>query len=452
MKTKIWYTLGGLLLATGSGYALWGFFTPQVAVKTAPAKSGAICQFIDEQAKTRLHRTHLITMPIAGRIEEIKKEEGTIVKKDEVVARLFPDDLKWAVDQAEAVVERLKASLVENDYVEVEKTAGRQADEFVTSTKRAVEAAAERVKSGKAKLDYSNHDLARVKRLAATGARTQDDLEKAELDNIQSDVDYVQDKLIHAAMEAIFAATNLMPKMVEQYIYRKRLSGPVLEKEKAEAEARLSQVRRDRDRGTMRSPVDGVVLNRFITDERYLAAGTSLLEIGSLDDMEVEADVLSLDVVAAKVGDKAEVYGPAIGLPRAKAVVTRIYPAGFTKVSSLGVEQQRVKVILRFEKGELERLLRDRRLGVGYHVRVQIFTDDRERAVIVPRSALFCAADDSWQLVVVRNGRARLQTVKVGLMNDREVEIVEGLSEGEPVILAPESSLTDGARVYVGRN
>jgi HlyD family secretion protein len=243
-----------------------------------------------------------------------------------------------------------------------------------------------------------------------------------------------------------------MPKMVEQYIHRKRLSGPVLEQEKAEAEARLSQIQEDRRRGTMRSPVDGVVLSRFITNERYLAAGTSLLEIGSLDDMEVEADILSLDVVAAKPGDKAEVYGPAIGLPRAKAVVARIYPAGFTKVSSLGVEQQRVKVILRFDKGELDRLLRDRRLGVGYHVRVKIFTDEKAQAILVPRSALFRDADNSWQLFVVRNGRARVQTVNVGLMNDETVEIAEGVAEDERIILAPESSLTDGSRVYAARD
>ncbi len=97
-------------------------------------------------------------------------------------------------------------------------------------------------------------------------------------------------------------------------------------------------------------------------------------------DLEVEADVLSLDVVAAKVGDRAEIYGPAIGKPPAQAVVSRIYPAGFTKVSSLGVEQQRVKVILRFKQTDLQRLLKDRRLGVGYRVRVRIFTADKTQS------------------------------------------------------------------------
>ena len=239
--------------------------------------------------------------------------------------------------------------------------------------------------------------------------------------------------------------------MVGQYIDRKTLTGDVLEKEKAEAEAKLQQVLQEEDRGTMRSPVDGVVLDRLVSNEGYLSAGKTLLEIGRLEDLEVEADVLSLDVVAASVGDRAEIYGPAIGLPPARGIVERIYPAGFTKVSSLGVEQQRVKVIVRFDPSELKRLLRDRRLGVGYRVRVRIFTADKTQALLIPRSALFRAADNTWQVFAVRNGRARLQTVEVGLMNDEQVEIVRGLSEGEAVILAPESTLTDGARVDADR-
>jgi len=120
------------------------------------------------------------------------------------------------------------------------------------------------------------------------------------------------------------------------------------------------------------------------------------------------------------------------------------------KVSSLGVEQQRVKVIVRFAGDELKRLLADGRLGVGYRVRVRIFTADKSQALLIPRSALFRAADNSWQVFVVRGGAARLQIVQVGLMNDEQAEITGGLTDGEPVVLAPESTLSDGTRVDVG--
>jgi HlyD family secretion protein len=163
--------------------------------------------------------------------------------------------------------------------------------------------------------------------------------------------------------------------------------------------------------------------------------------------MEVEADVLTLDVVAAKVGDAVEIYGPAIGQKAVAGRVARIFPAGFTKVSSLGVEQQRVKVIVHFDKGALEPLLRAQGLGVGYAVRVKIKTGKASHALIVPRSALFRSLENRWQVFAVRGGRARLQDVEVGLMNDREAEIQKGLQKDEQVVLAPESTLEDGTKV-----
>ncbi len=372
-------------------------------------------------------------------------------RKNQVVAQIVPRDLELAVQEAAAAVQRLDASIKENADVNVEETAYQQALQFVKSTTAVVKAAAERMTAGKAKLTYSARDLARIRQLAATGAKTQDELERATLAQVQSDVDYKQDQLVHAAMVAVGAATDLMPQMVRQYIDRKRLSGVVLEKQKAEAEARLQKVVQEQTRGTMRSPVDGVVLDRLISNERYLTAGTTLLEIGRLEDLEVEADVLSLDVVAAKVGDRVEIYGPAIGREPVEGTVAQIFPAGFTKVSSLGVEQQRVKVIVRFAEGELHRLLAERRLGVGYRVRVRIITADQERTLIVPRSALFRAADNTWRVFVVRDGVARLQPVEVGLMNDEQVEIAKGLAEGELVILAPETTLRDGTRVHTAQ-
>ena len=450
MKSKPWFIIGGALLVLASVYAIGGGFSRGIAVQTAPAKTGPIREFVDEQAKTRLPQTYLVTMPFTGRIEAIALTEGTRVDKGQVLAQIVPRDLELAVEQATAAAQRLDASLKENADVTVEETAYQQALQFVKSTLAAVRAAAERMTAGKAKLDYATRDLARIKQLAGTGARTQDDLDRGILQEVQSDVDYKQDKLIHAAMIAMSAATDLMPVMVRQYIQRKTLSGDVLAKQKAEAEAKLQQVLQDQRRGTMCSPVDGVVLERLGSNERHLAAGTTLLEIGRLEDLEVEADVLSLDVGTAKVGDRVEIYGPAIGRRPAQGAVARIFPAGFTKISSLGVEQQRVKVIVRFAGDELKRLLADGRLGVGYRVRVRIFTADKSQALLIPRSALFRAADNSWQVFAVRGGAARLQTVQVGLMNDEQAEITGGLTDGEPVVLAPESTLSDGTRVDVG--
>jgi HlyD family secretion protein len=275
-------------------------------------------------------------------------------------------------------------------------------------------------------------------------------LDQAELLKVQSDADFRQDQLVYSSMKAMQAATDLMPTMIEQYIGNKSLSGAVLQKQLAEALAGQRRVVENRRRGEMRSPIDGVVLSRFVVDEQHLAAGTSLLELGNLDELEIEAEVLTLEAVDVKVGDRVEIFGPAVGKTPARGTVTRIYPAGFTKISSLGVEQQRVKVIVRIDPADPQRLLDERHLEVGYRVYVKIITDSKPDALVIPRAALFRGDDDRWQVFVVRVGRAELQTVELGLMNDQWAEVVEGLAVGDRVVLAPESTLAEGTRVVDG--
>ena len=432
------------VVGIGALAALSGGGTP---VETAVAKKDAIREFVDERGKTRLPQTHLITMPYDGRIEAIRFTEGTPVKKNQVVARVVPRDIELAWQASDQAVQRLEESLKENDDVTVEKTGLKQSLNYVDSMNRTVEAASTRVEAGKARLDFAERNLARIEDLYGKKARSQEDLEQARLNQVQSRVDHEQDVLVLRALQAMQAATALMPIAVQQYIDRKALASNVIKKQWAEADINRQQIEMNRDRGEMKSPVDGVVMERLISDERRLSAGATLLKIGRLEEMELETDVLSQDVVNVKVGNGAEVYGPAIGQKPANAVVTSIYPAGFTKVSSLGVEQQRVKVVLRFKDGELKRIQKERELGVEFRVRVRIFTAEANDATVIPRSALFKGIGGQWQLFVVRGGKATLQVVNVGLMNDEYVQLLDGVSLNEEVVLAPETNLTDGTRV-----
>jgi HlyD family secretion protein len=113
----------------------------------------------------------------------------------------------------------------------------------------------------------------------------------------------------------------------------------------------------------------------------------------------------------------------------------------------LGVEQQRVNVLVHFLPEDLRRLRQDRNIGVGYRVNVRIFTDTRDQARLIPRSALFRGAAGDWQVFAVRGGVARLVPIEIGLINDELVEVASGLDETDQVILAPETNLTDGTRV-----
>src|SRR5262249_21917588 len=133
-------------------------------VEAAPAVRGLVQQYVDERGKTRLPQTYNITMPFAGRISAIDLVEGTSVKKDQVVAHVVPSDLNLSVEAATAAVDRLKASIRENDDTSVESTGLKQSLSYVESIDRTVDAAKAQVDSGKAKLDYANNNVDRAKR------------------------------------------------------------------------------------------------------------------------------------------------------------------------------------------------------------------------------------------------------------------------------------------------
>lgn len=435
-----------LVIVALAGVA-WSFWRTAVPVEVVPVERGVVEAVVDQRAVTRLPRTVHITMPRAGRVEPITLVPGSPVKKGQVVARMVAEDLQLAVARAEAAVARIDASIVENDDARVEHVSFDQAVNFVASIREVVKAAAARVTSGKEKLQYAVKSRQRIERLAASGAKTEDDLDRAQLAEVESRVDYEQDHLVHSAMVALEVAVSLLPKLVTKTIEKKQLSRTVLEKQRAEAVAALRRAKLALERGTMRSPIDGVVLARAVENERTLPAGALLLTLGKLDELQVEAEVLSEEAVAIRPGTGVEIYGPAIGDRSVPGTVERVEPLAFTKLSSLGVEQQRTHVIVRIDRAQRARLLSERSLGVRYRTRVRIVTGRVDDALRLPRTALFRSPRGEWQVFVVRGGVVDRATVEIGVRNDRWVEVLGGVREGESVLVAPPADLATGTRV-----
>ncbi|MCP4250682.1 MAG: efflux RND transporter periplasmic adaptor subunit, partial [bacterium] len=211
-------------------------------------------------------------------------------------------------------------------------------------------------------------------------------------------------------------------------------------RELVEAKAQLQIEQRNLDRAEVRSPVNGVVLKRHQTRRQFLAAGTPLLTIGRLDRLEVVAEVLTQRATRIAPQDPVEVFGQAIPDGSINGRVLRVYPAGFKKISSLGVEQQRVKVAIKLNR-------RPERLGVGFRVYVRIFYDEAEDAITLPRPCLFRGENGAWNVLIVRDGRTELRSVAVGLLNDDLAEITAGLNAEETVVARPSREITAGMRV-----
>jgi len=153
----------------------------------------------------------------------------------------------------------------------------------------------------------------------------------------------------------------------------------------------------------------------------------------------VEADFLSEDVAHMKPGMAAEIFGRALADKTVAATIQRIHPSAFEKISSLGVEQQRVTVVFAIARGELP-------LGDQYRVEVRVILDAKADVLLAPEGALFRMAG-RWHVFIVEDGRAALREIETGLRDGRNREVVAGLSAGDRVVVHPDSALTDGGRV-----
>ena len=193
----------------------------------------------------------------------------------------------------------------------------------------------------------------------------------------------------------------------------------------------------------VRSPESGVVLRRMNESEGVIAQGTPLIEIGNPAQIEIAADLLSRAAAQIKPGDRVEItrWGGDGVLP---GRVRSVEPFGQLKISALGIEEQRVNVIIDFSDGARQRIAS---LGHGYQVDVTVILWREEDVMRVPVGALFRGAEGGWQVFVIDGGRARLRDIEIGHLNEEFGEVLSGLEAGEQVILNPSGAIADNSRV-----
>lgn len=369
--------------------ALW---PTRVPVEVATVSRGPLVVTIDEEGTTRVRDRFVISAPVTGRVLRIELEPGDPVKRGDIVARVRAEsppllDARTRAE-AQAAMESAEAAL------------GR--------------AGAEQQRANSA-LAQAAKELARVRELAKSGLTTAQEADAREAAAREAE------EAASAASFAVQAASS----DVQRAVARLAPSAP-------DVSGRVTMVT---------APADGVVLKRVRESESVLPAGDPLLEIGDPHQLEIVSDLLSTDAVRVKPGARAmiEQWG---GERALEAKVRRIEPAGFTKISALGVEEQRVNVILDFADPRGAWMA----LGDAYRVEVRIVTWEAASVLKVPTGALF-RIDQEWAVYVVEDGRARRSTVKLGHQTGQEAEVTEGLSEGTRVVLHPGEGLSDGARV-----
>jgi HlyD family secretion protein len=398
MTRKHWILLGLVLLAL-AGALVWAFRPQAVRVEVAEVRTGLFEKLIEEDGKTRVRERYVVSAPLAGRLARVQLKAGDAVKAGAVVAVLWP--------AAPAMIDTRSF---------------RELSERVGAASAAVEQSRANVAREEAALAKAQLDLARQKKLQGEGFLSPSVLDQAEL------AVRVQSKALEAARFAQDGSAHDL----------------------AQARAALMRaqegaaVQRPGSSWPITSPVDGAVLRVLQESEAAVGIGTPLVEVANAEDLEIVVDVLSTD--ATQIPEGAGVRVDAGSGRQLLGRVRRVEPAAFTKVSALGVEEQRVNVVIDFD-GATATL---KGIGDGYRVDVRIVTLARDNASLVPVAALFRNGSD-WAVFVLDGDRARLRKVSIGGRNAQDAAVEEGLRSGERVVLYPSDALEDGRRVKVVR-
>jgi HlyD family secretion protein len=386
------YAAVGIIVVAALG---WAFSPRPVEVEVASVDRGHFEHAIEEDGRTRLRERYVVSAPVMARLSRIRLREGDRVEVGDTVAILTPVMPSLFDDRSQ-----------------------READARFRAAQAAVNGASARVARAKLMQDEARLELHRTEQLALDGFVSPSGLDSARL---------ALDGLTRE-LEAALAAREMAVQEREQ------------------AQASLQPVGDAVVAGrplAVRAPVSGLVLRVPIQSETTVTSGTALLEIGDPLRMEVVAQLLTTDAVQAKPGTRASIErwgGPAL-----EGRVRRVEPAAFTKVSALGIEEQRVNVLVDIHAPPNEWLA----MGDGFRVSVRVITVSADGAVTVPVGALFPRGDGGMAVYVLDGNRARLRPVNIVARNGNVGWVRDGLALGEQVLVYPPPGVSNGTRVRV---
>jgi len=391
MKSRVLRIVLVLLPLVALG--VWAFRPRPVPADFATVARGPLEVTVADEGRTRVRDRYVVSAPVPGRMQRIELQPGDpVVAAKTVVARFQPADPALLDVRTRAELEaRVRAA---------------------ESALGGARAERERVRT---ELTFARTELERARRLVEERVIAPRELEGAER----------QAQTLERALQSADFAVRTAEHQLEL------------------AKSSLLQTRGGRAGAAipLYSPVDGVILRRLQESESVVPTGHPLLEIGNLDDLEIVADLLSSAAVAVAEGQDVHIeqWG---GERTLRGRVRRIEPSGFTKISALGVEEQRVNVVVDLVEGREAW----RSLGDGYRVEVRIVVWSAEDVVKVPTSSLF-RHEGGWAVYKVENATAVRQSIDVGQRNGLEAEVLRGLVAGDQIVVYPSEAVAQGVRL-----
>lgn len=383
-----------LLLLAAAGGIVWSVMPRAIPVETATVTKGRFVATVDEDGKTRIRERYVVAAPLTGRLTRVRLKAGDQVDADDLIAAIVPSPAPL-----------------------LDPRSRREAEERLGAAEATLERAKAAVERTRAQAAQAETEFARTRTLAERGASTTQALERAELAKRVADRDLRAAEFFHHAAEHELEQARAL-------LARYGAGGDV-----------------SSEAWNVKAPVAGLVLRVVQESETIVQPGSPLMEIGDPRDLEIVVDVLSSDAVEIRPGAEALIVnwgGPGTLSGR----VRRVEPAAFTKVSTLGVEEQRVNVLVDISSPP------DQWAGLGdaYRVDARITVFSQDDATIVLAGALF-RRGESWNVFVVAGGRAELRAVTLLRRSGRFAAVAAGLTPGERVIVYPSDRIDAGVRI-----
>lgn len=376
------------------GLVIYGLRPRPTPVELAEVKRGPLTVHVMEEGKTRIRNRYIVAAPVTGSMRRVPLKAGDEVKAGETVLTLIEPGIAPLIDA------RTKA----------------QADARISSTQAALQQASEGLEMTRTAARFAQANWDRVKSNATEGS-----ISVTDRDNIQREAE-----------------------MRSREVRSQEFALKVAEYELTQAKAALLQMTSPGGDSTpveVRAPVSGRVLRVEQESAMIIAAGAPILEIGDVADLEVEAEILSRDAVLIRAGAPASIEQWGGDAPL-KATVRRVEPAAFTKVSALGVEEQRVIVLCDLDPAGLK----GTPLGDRFRVEVRVAVWHEDDVLQVPSGALF-REGSVWRTFVFNQEKAHVTTVETGRSDGKWTQVIQGLKAGDRVLMHPPDSVKDGTEV-----
>lgn len=377
-------------------------------VETVVVEKGEIKQYTEDTAVVQANKKQTVYMEGSGKVNSIQVKEGDSVSKGDVLLTMNTGDLELKLKDADSKIKAAKAQLASTD---------------VSNYANKIEISQSAVDTAKVTYDTTKRNFDNAKTLFEAGAMSEQELKNAE-DAFKS-----SEAGVKSANSQLKDAKDGAPDYMKRG-YIETVEQAVIFKDSIVREIEKQQVK---------AGIDGIVIEKLVEENSIGAPGTAAFLLGDVKSLELESNILADDIYKVHVGNEVEVSGKAIGDAKLKGKVIKIAPEAKNITSSLGVNQKRVAVTIEItdDIGTLK---------PGYDLDSKIITKMKSDALIIPDTAVFDYKGSSC-VFAIENGKTVLRQIKKGIESDKTIEVLEGLKEGEKIILKPDNNMKEGIKI-----